>query len=201
MGSVNDATNWDRGRLSLVYGTTTLGVANTRDTAVTELTVGDLQGNNADNNGNVKRMYHFLPDGKIPQRDDYTYDPLNRITAMTECQRQTVGGAMVTNVANQSFSYDRFGNRSIAGVTINTADNRINTAGYVYDSTGNLINEPGKTYVYDAENRMASAGSSGFYSYDGEGKRVKRTAGQTWCYVMASAVSYWRNILARRHRR
>ena len=63
---------------------------------MTELAIGDLQGNNTDNNGNVKRMYHFLPDGKIPQRGDYAYDPLNRIASITDCQRQVNGNATIT---------------------------------------------------------------------------------------------------------
>ncbi len=192
LGSVNDATSWDRGRLSLVYGNTTLGVANTRDTAAAELTVGDLQGSDTDNNGNIKRMYSFLPNGMIPQRDDYTYDLLNRIASVTDCQRQVSGSGTMTTVASQTYGYDRYGNRAITGVmggvnglslAFSTTNNRITTAGYGYDSVGNLTSEPGKIYVYDAENRMVSAGSSGFYSYDGEGKRVKRTAGPNYCYV------------------
>ena len=188
LGSVNDATNWDRGRLSLVYGTTTFNLANTRDTANTELTIGDLQGTNPDNNGNIKRMYSFLPNGMIPQRDDYSYDPLNRLTAMTECQRQTAGGAMVTNVANQAYGYDRYGNNTITGLNgsnlaFSAVNNRITTANYGYDSVGNLTSENNQARTYDAENRMVSAASSGFYTYDGEGRRVKRTAGTTTCYV------------------
>ena len=203
LGTVNDATNWNRGRLSLIYGNTTLGIANTRDTAAAELSVGDLQGNNADNNGNIKRMYHFVPTGTdasqqvnaylIPQRDDYTYDALNRLLSMTECQRQTSGSAMVTNVANQSYGYDRFGNLNITGLipsnlTFNPANNRITNAGYVYDngvsnSAGNITSENGQGRVYDAENRMTSAASN-FYTYDGDGKRVKRTAGSPTCWYV-----------------
>ena len=156
---------------------------------MTETTVTDLQGNNTDNNGNIKRMYHFLPDGKIPQRDDYAYDPLNRITALSECQRQTAGGAMVTNVANQSYGYDRYGNNTItglnaSGLSFSAANNRIAMAGYGYDSVGNLTTQNNQGRTYDAENRMVSAASSGFYTYDGEGRRVKRTAtGQTCWYI------------------
>ena len=206
LGTVNDATNWNRGRLSLLYGNAVVTTANTRDSASTpaaqDLTVADLQGNSTDNNGNIKRMYHFVPTGTdasqqvnayvIPQRDDYTYDALNRSSSVTECQRQVNGGALVTGVAGQNYGYDQYGNRTITGVTgpvngwvlaFNTASNRISTANYGYDSVGNLINENGASRTYDAENRMVSA-SGGTYVYDGEGKRVKRTAsGQTWCYV------------------
>ena len=161
---------------------------------MTELAIGDLQGNNTDNNGNVKRMYHFLPDGKTPQRDDYAYDPLNRITAMTECQRQVSGNATITTVASQGFGYDRYGNRAITAVSggvnglsiaFSATNNRITTANYGCDSVGNLINEAGNSRTYDAENRIFSA-TGGSYVYDGDGKRIKRTTtspNQTCWYV------------------
>src|SRR5882762_8109948 len=57
-------------------------------------------------------------------------------------------------------------------------NNKITTAGYIYDSAGNLIAAPptGTSYTYDAENHLtATAGQT--YFYDGDGKRVEKASG------------------------
>ncbi|NOT60784.1 MAG: hypothetical protein HOP19_11245 [Acidobacteria bacterium] len=205
LGTVNDATNWNRGRMSWIYGTATLNTANTRDTTGAEVTTADLLGNASDNNGNVRRMYHAVPTGVdgnqqvnayvIPQRHTYQYDQLNRINEVVETQRQTSGSGTMVQTASQNYSYDPFGNRQITGVTggVNgvslsyDAKNRITTSNFVYDngvanSVGNLTSEPnGVSRTYDAENRIVSATGpgSGSYVYDGEGQRVKRTSNGT----------------------
>jgi len=67
-----------------------------------------------------------------------------------------------------SYSYDGFGNLLAKTVTkgtapalninVNAATNRISTAGYSYDSNGNLIQMPGVTGMnYDVENRLLTA--------------------------------------------
>src|SRR5262249_51690472 len=60
-------------------------------------------------------------------------------------------------------------------------NNRITRAGFVYDAAGNLIAEPGKSYTYDAENRIITAtvagGAPSQYVYDGNGRRVKKIVG------------------------
>jgi RHS repeat-associated protein len=124
----------------------------------------------------------------VPQLADYSYDNLNRITNYHETQYN--GSAWVYNVAGQTFSYDRYGNRNIAATlggvngynpSYNANDNRI--VGLTYDSAGNITNDGLKVMAYDAENHMVSA-TGGNYGYDGEGKRVKRVAsGQEWWYV------------------
>ncbi len=73
----------------------------------------------------------------------------------------------------QTFDYDRYGNRgiNIANTSDNAdaansalqladfseANNRITRAGFAYDAAGNLIAEPGKSYTYDAENKIVTA--------------------------------------------
>jgi YD repeat-containing protein len=50
-----------------------------------------------------------------------------------------------------------------------------------YDAGGNLTSEPGKTYQYDAENRLVSINngcpSTLCYTYNAEGRRVVKTTG------------------------
>lgn len=47
---------------------------------------------------------------------------------------------------------------------INTANNRIQKAGYSYDAAGNMWTERGKTYVFDGENKIGTANVSGAVS-------------------------------------
>ena len=63
-------------------------------------------------------------------------------------------------------------------ITVNTL-NRIADTGYSYDAAGNLTAEPGRTYQYDAENRLVSinGGAGASYVYDTDGKRVQKVAG------------------------
>jgi hypothetical protein len=90
----------------------------------------------ADNNGNIRRMDHFVPNGVdasgnitswVMGLDVYSYDWLNRITSVSEQQQNQ--GRQWTAVFTQAFSYDRWGNRtinvgattpSVAGVTRKT---------------------------------------------------------------------------------
>lgn len=72
-----------------------------------------------------------------------------------------------------------FANPSVSDPTISATTNRLTSSGYTYDNAGNTTADAGgQSYVYDAENKMASAwngsGTLGQYSYDGDGKRVKK---------------------------
>ncbi len=75
-----------------------------------------------------------------------------------------------------------FSTPAIANPAISTTNNRITSSGYTYDSAGNTLTDAGgQAYVYDAENKQVQAsngsGTLGQYSYDGDGKRVKKVAG------------------------
>src|SRR5262249_16214582 len=164
-----------------------------------------------DNNGNVLRQINYVPlaggGNVITELDDYTYDSLNRITAMTEAQ-QNSSGQLTPNVTSQSFSYDRWGNRlGVAGFNPQNWDateasqtNRLRVPGTTgcpgsgtrvcYDAVGNLIfdNTLGSTgnRGYDAENRMITAAGEGAnsYVYNADGKRTRRVVGaQTFWQV------------------
>ena len=137
------------------------------------------------NNGNVQSQTILTPSATYNQA--YTYDPVNRLTSATE-----VGSA---GGWTQNFAYDRYGNRAVlAGSFIPGGSmtpqvtsqqpsdveqlfpgNRWSTASY--DGSGNLLSENSRVFTYDAENRMLSANINGVqtqYSYDGDGRRVKK---------------------------
>ena len=131
----------------------------------------------------------------------YEYDSLNRLTQVHE------HASNADLLWRQQFVYDRWGNRTIdyyntssniprSQFTVSTTNNRLGvpsgqTGTMTYDSAGNLTTDTysaaAVTRVYDAENRMtsetqANSYAAGTYSYDGDGRRVKRVVGsvETW---------------------
>lgn len=98
----------------------------------------------------------------------------------------------------QTFGYDRYGNRTaftqdiggqqlqINNLTLPTIDQNTNrfTAGqgYSFDKNGNLVVDPvggGRQFVFNGDNKQsevkdAAGNLIGRYSYDGEGRRVKK---------------------------
>jgi RHS repeat-associated protein len=188
LGSVNDEWNYNRGALIFYYGTNAVNQWNPF-------------ADSPDNNGNLRRTVNYVPTGEngagtvtshvIPQLADYTYDEVNRITSYTEAQQDGNGGWHY-NVAGQTFSYDRYGNRQITATlggvngynpSYHASTNRI--VGLTYDAVGNLTQDGTKTMGYDANNKLVSATmSSGTasYLYDAQGSRVSRTVNgvTTW---------------------
>jgi RHS repeat-associated protein len=95
----------------------------------------------------------------------------------------------------QTFTFDRYGNRrfdeantttptsftnqALTNPTISTSNNRLNSTGWDYDSSGNTTDDPnGREFVYDAENKQVKVTDGaeviGEYWYDGDGKRVRK---------------------------
>jgi RHS repeat-associated protein len=127
-----------------------------------------------------------ITDSVQPGRSvSYTYDSLARLsTALTT-------GSTAYPQWGLSWTYDRYANRTVqrvtAGtgvpsntVTISASTNQITGSPYTYDASGNMTNDGLNTLVYDAENRTTSAtngSSSGAYTYDGGGLRIKKVAG------------------------
>ncbi len=185
--SATDESNWSRGAIDFFYGSTAVAS-------------GDKFANDTDNNGNLRRQINWVPlaggGHVIPQRDDYIYDALNRVSSFTEAQMNS-GGQWTLNVASQSFSYDRYGNRQITSAsggvsnynpTYDTTNNNNRIVGLGYDAAGSITSDPltGGTMTYDAENRLltATSGGGGNYVYNADGKRVRRiTAGQEIWHV------------------
>lgn len=146
------------------------------------------------NNGNVQSQTITIP-GLNTLTQTYNYDSLNRLRSASEA-----GGA---NPWTQAFIYDdtsnggqggRYGNRRIdtlqttanmqpAAGSNPTFDLTINrmaaNQGYGYDMAGNLTSQPGYSFSYDGENRLSSSTDTNAkttnYSYDGDGRRVKKT--------------------------
>jgi RHS repeat-associated protein len=150
------------------------------------------------NNGNVVR----IKNNRVPDRSQrFTYDALNRIaTARTQattgphCWGETFGydiWANLLSIGGIQPTYNGCTQENL-GVTVTTKNQ---LSGYCYDAAGNLVlnstcpQPPGTpftpTYSYDAENRMtATAGVT--YTYDGDGKRVKKSNGKLYWYGMSS---------------
>ena len=136
-------------------------------------------------NGNV----YSITNGKDATRSQtFTYDKLNRITTATT--QGTSGpycwGQKFGYMSNGNFVLgpDPWGNvtqiqsTQCSAFTLNQGINTNNqfSAGMVYDSAGNLINDGSHPYTYDPENRLLTAGGV-TYTYDGDGKRVMKSSG------------------------
>ena len=146
----------------------------------------------ASNNGNV--VSQRIRAGTLNQTQSYTYDELNRLKTAREAGSGTGW--------SQTYGYDRYGNRRVTGgadhgsnpaltpqmeIDIDTGSNRLagikgmNRLGY--DWAGNLTADwAGRSLTYDGDNRMVSFDTEGTdsdttYSYDGEGRRVKKVVG------------------------
>lgn len=137
------------------------------------------------NNGQIVSQTDALSGETV----EYEYDALNRLISAA-----TPGGGGW----GLSFSYDGFGNRTnqsvtkgsgpTHSVTINAANNRISTSGYVYDTNGNMTQMPQLTMVYDVANRMvesnhASAGTH-YYGYNQSNQRVFERKGTAVTYYL-----------------
>ena len=154
-------------------------------------------GSGPDNNGNVLMSQTII--NSYYMEDRYTYDALNRLTAVNEWQN----GA--THTGSQQYTYDRWGNRTInpaswgTGIntkqfTVDTTTNRLGVPGgqpgaVSYDLAGNVTND---TYTgfgsrtYDANSKMTSAQDSfagwSYYTYNADGRRTRRKINnhETW---------------------
>jgi hypothetical protein len=130
-------------------------------------------GNQFQNNGSLREQKISYVGLANEIKQTYNYDGLNRLQSSVE----TVNNAVTWQ---QTFSYDRFGNRrfdaantntlsntvaaKVTNPQINTSDNRLKKdqdndtiTDYDYDKTGNMIlDAENKRFVYDAENHVKS---------------------------------------------
>jgi len=175
--------SWNRGCLQFFYEST--------------LTQGS---SGPDNNGNVLKSSHYIPlddqasTWAIPH-ELYTYDSLNRLASVSDYYMSNTQA--LTQTSLQSYTYDRWGNRTInpaswgTGIntkqfTVDAATNRLGvpvgqTGSMSYDNAGNLTTDTYTgvgTRTYDADNRMLTAtdntGQTSRYTYDSDGNRVRR---------------------------
>jgi len=144
-----------------------------------------------DDNGNVKTQTITVPGMTYPLIQTYAYDTLNRLKSAEEKSNGTT-------TWKQTFLYDRYGNRNFdvantttlgscsqaqCNPTISSTNNRFASGqGYSYDLAGNTTTDAeGRQFTYDAENKQTQVKDVnnsvvGTYSYDGDGKRVKKAA-------------------------
>lgn len=175
--------SWNRGALQFFYdGTYGFGTSG------------------ADNNGNVLKSKSYVPLDDSSSTwaindQTYTYDALNRLGSVAENFVSSTQSQ--TQQSLQSYSYDRWGNRTIdaaswgTGInekefTVSTATNRLGVpvgqSGVMqYDNAGNLTTDTYTgvgTRTYDAENRMTEAadntGQTSRYTYNADGQRTRR---------------------------
>ncbi len=202
MSRASSETDWNRGCLAFYYSNLNQALGQSA----------------SDNNGNLLKSENYVPNANGSynlSQDRYEYDSVNRLLSMTEYQHGT--GPVVFK---QAYSYDQFGNRSIdqsassntpginrMAVTVDSSTNRLGVPGGLsgtigYDASGNLVTDTysgGGSRSYDAENRMISAaqgGQASTYTYDGDGRRVRRNTRRTVKSgkCMGWEESYWRNI-------
>ncbi len=128
------------------------------------------------NDGNVWKQ--TIVAGGITLTQKFVYDGADRLKWAFEPGGWT-----------QVYDYDRWGNRAVTGsvlnpgltpqdlVQFNPANNQVLLGSTLYDLAGNQVRDAlGRILTYDAENRQTSfAGAT--YAYDGEGRRVSRSAG------------------------
>jgi len=157
-------------------------------------------------NGNINALTN---NRDLTRSQTFAYDALNRLsTAQTRTSGVTIPNA---NCWGLTFAYDAWANllgSSISGpagcsepLALNVAvstKNRLVTntvagqvVNYCYDSAGNLIHTvvspsvcPASgpyQYVFDAENRLTSAGGVSYF-YDGDGRRVRKSSGKLYWY-------------------
>ncbi len=133
----------------------------------------------------------------------FAYDSLNRIataqttstfaTSPTNCWGEaffydnltTSGGAWGNLTKIQPLSSAYTGCTQESGLSI-IATNKNQISGDTYDAAGNLINDGlGHAYTFNAENQLLTAGGV-TYTYDGDGKRVKKSSGTLYWYGAGS---------------
>jgi RHS repeat-associated protein len=129
-------------------------------------------GNNLQNNGSLREQKINYSGLANEIKQNYGYDDLNRLQTSTETVNSQV-------TWQQSFSFDRYGNRRFDGLNtntlgqsstkitnpqINTSDNRLKKdqdndtiTDYDYDKVGNMtLDAENKRFIYDAENHIKS---------------------------------------------
>ena len=132
----------------------------------------------------------------------YDYDHVGRPTHFTSgsnARHHTGQGGTPLNDGpySQGYSFDVWGNRTYiegwGGIgrteTVSYTNNGRN--GFGYDSAGNLTNDLGQTFTYDATAQQATASYSGYLlqqTYDGDRMRVKKVENGTPTYYLRSSV-------------
>ena len=133
----------------------------------------------------------------------YTYDPLGQLASFERgTLNNTKDGITGTPSVSQTWGLDAIGNwtsLTTNGTTVIRTANQLNqytaigSATPTYDANGNMTtDETGQQYVYDAWNRLVEVKNSSCtpvasYSFDGLGRRITETHGDTTTALYFSA--------------
>jgi RHS repeat-associated protein len=172
---------WDRGALRLFY-TSDLSDYSTSPTG-------------ANNNGNLYRADHFMPANEAltdwaMSVQGYTYDDLNRLKSVAE-SAQLPAGANPDHL-KQTFSYDRWGNRTIDGANTWAKDGTV----WVEDGlpTGATTgSEGGDGWTWVTSSPTAFSGTSSHQSniYSGQHQHFFYGASQTLSVATGDKLYAW----------
>jgi len=132
----------------------------------------------------------------------YTYDHVGRLfEARSGNEARLMIGEQVPLLYNGPYSqaqtYDQWGNLTYRegwgsdnpSFTASYVNNK--RVGLVYDAAGNVTNDGGLNYTYDATGQQATASYSGYLlqqSYDGNGLRAKKVDNGVVTYYLRSSV-------------
>ncbi|MGB7070290.1 MAG: RHS repeat-associated core domain-containing protein [Pyrinomonadaceae bacterium] len=155
------------------------------------------------NSGNIGKQTVSFDGLAQPFVQTFAYDALQRLTEAKETSNSN-------QTWKQVFDYDRYGNRIThnkwIGTTpflhdnkthpaIDAATNRFQTnQGFTFDANGNItIDADGRRFSFNGENKQTEVRDAqnnviGQYSYDGEGKRIKKaTVTETTIFVYSAS--------------
>lgn len=126
----------------------------------------------------------------------YGYDSLGRLT-------RTADGP--TNVAIDTYTYDKSGNRlahvTATGTAVYTYSatshflTAVDSSMRIYDAAGNTLNIGSRDFHYSDANRMSQVSNAGNismnYFYNGLGQQVNRNLGATSTYTIYDESGHW----------
>jgi len=199
--------------LDTVMGTSEPGPSVTQTTTLDQFgRIQNMTWTNSSSTTLAEYSYTYDDDSDVLSRTDgvnsgfsqtYSYNNLNEVTGYDE--GTISGGTLSSPTASQSLDYDALGNVTSNTVDGGTAQTRSANAQNeytsisgattpTYDNNGNMTTDSaGLIYVYDAWNRVVkienSAGTSTLetFAYDGLGRRIFETAGDTTTNLFYSA--------------
>jgi len=114
-------------------------------------------------------------DVKFGGTETFTYDFLNRLTAVSGNYTQSYSYNQIGNILTMNSSSYTYGTRPHA-VT------QVGSTTYSYDNNGNMIRRGNTTITWDVENRPTAVGNS-TYVYDGDSNRVKKIEGGVFMHL------------------
>lgn len=145
-----------------------------------------------DNVGNITA----ISDALVPANSKtFTYDGLYRLTAATgpygtlEYVYDSVGNRTTETSGQGVTDYTYSANRLLTG-------SGAKTFGFAYDDNGNAVADNQRQYIYNQNQRLIRAtegmNTLGEYVYNGNGQRVKKTAGGATTYFIYDK---WGNLI------